>query len=545
MPAQEYEYSGKKYKGIKALSKVANKSPACLKRRLNSGWSIKDAVEKPVQGRRKELYVYKDVEYPGVAALSRATGVPKHILYDRLVNQKLSVEDAVETLILKPVGIDYNGVHYDTLQKFADSIGKPRSVVESRLNAGWPIDDIVNLPVGAKSKCRVLVKGVWYKDRQSAIKDYGLTRDIVKHREESGMSFEDAVSTPYIPKVEVYKWGDKEFVGISNAAKHLGVSTVFISRRLDNGVPFDKICEEAVAFVAAGGRTKIDYRDYPGCKKSQVADLERLLNYDIQLCKTWLAKCFMTHPTEFHGVVYNSVEDACDSISGLEIGVIRARMLRNQLEFQDAVHDRYYVVDGTPFKLMREMSKYLGISNFSLQKLIKDCTCNDEVVKIALSLRGSLREGSVAQSLSINLRDASSVTVIGNERYLVYCKCCGRPIILSGDDVRSFKHSDEFCRSHTCIELYENGVTASQLRCALARYETFEAAVASYRDADGVSILRRNLNRDSVGTAKLLCNGRYMLIKCTVCNKYVMLPVEDAKLFEHSDLCVKYEWKEG
>lgn len=543
MAKVEYEYAGVKYIGLAELARGTNCTKSVLRRRLDSGWSVKDAVEKPVQTRRKELYVYKAVEYLGVAALSRATGVPKHILYDRLVNQKLSVEEAVETPILKPVCIDYNGVHYDTLQKFADSIGKPRSVVESRLNAGWPIDDIVNLPVGTKSKCRVLVKGVWYKDRQSAIKDYGLTRDIVRHREASGMSFEDAVSTPYTPKVEVYKWGDKEFVGISNAAKHLGVSTVFISRRLDNGVPFDKICEEAVAFVAAGRRTKIDYRDYPGCKKSQVADLERLLDYDISLCKTWLAKCFMTHPTEFHGVVYNSVEDACNSIPGLEIGVIRARMLRNQLEFQDAVHDRYYVVDGTPFKLMREMSKYLGISNFSLQKLIKDCTCNDEVVKIAMSLRGSLRPGSVAQSLSMNLRDASSVTVIGEERYLVYCKCCGRPVVLSGDDVRSFKHSDEFCSSHTCIELYENGVTVSQLCGALARYGTFEAAVASYRDAEGVSILRRNLNRDSVGTAKLLCNGRYMLIKCSVCDRYVMFPIEDVKLFEHSGLCEKYEWQ--
>lgn len=49
-------------------------------------------------------------------------------------------------------------------------------------------------------------------------------------------------------------------------------------------------------------------------------------------------------------------------------------------------------------------------------------------------------------------------------------------------------------------------------------------------------------HRDDVLEVKSECGGRYALITCKVCNRKVMLPIEDARVFTHSDVCERYEW---
>lgn len=543
MSKEAYEYNGVVYFGLAALARGTNRTKSVLRRRLDSGWSVKDAVEKPVQKRRTEPYVYKNVEYSGITALAKAVGMNSATLLTRIDKMGMSVEEAVETPVEEKISIDYGGVHYDTLSAFAKGVNMPRGLVESRYRSGWSIEDIVNKPYGYnKTRC-ISVGGVDYKDKKSAIEAYGISPDIVRKRKKRGMSFEEAVTTPVSRRVETWEYDGRSFVGLSNVAKYIGVSIKFLNSRLDAGMSFDKVCEEAAAFVEAGGRCNIDYSAYPGCKKPQVVDLKRMLNFDIPLCKSWLTKVFLQSPTEFHGTTYDSVADACSKIGSLDIDVVRARMLRKQFEFQEAVHDRYFVVDNIPFRTIPEMCSYLGVSRLMLRKLCKDCTCKDEVVAIAVKHRGSCVDKAITHSLSMSSKEVSSVTDLKNGMYLVYCKSCNRPIILSADGVSRFKHSEDFCNSHTCLELYQHDVTASQFRLVLLRYGSFEEAVRSYTEAGARRILIRNMHRSSVKTARLVCGGKYMLVHCAVCDKKVLLTLDEAKVFEHSDKCLSFRWE--
>ena len=50
-------------------------------------------------------------------------------------------------------------------------------------------------------------------------------------------------------------------------------------------------------------------------------------------------------------------------------------------------------------------------------------------------------------------------------------------------------------------------------------------------------------NLPDVHEFKLLSPLPYVIIKCGVCGRYVLLDLELAKTFSHSDKCKSYEWK--
>lgn len=175
MAKETYKYNGVVYSGLAALARGTNRTKSVLRRRLDSGWSVKDAVEKPVQKRRTDPYVYKNVEYNGITALARVVGMNAATLLTRIDKMGMSVEEAVETPVEEKISIDYCGVHYDTLSAFAKGVGMPRGLVESRYRSGWSIEDIVNKPYGYnKTRC-ISVCGVDYKNKKSAIEAYGIS----------------------------------------------------------------------------------------------------------------------------------------------------------------------------------------------------------------------------------------------------------------------------------------------------------------------------------------------------------------------------------
>lgn len=86
-----YEYNGKKY-SLTQLARIANMSKECLWRRLNCGWSVKDAVEKPLIG--AVLYEYNGEQYT-IKELAKIANLPKRTVEARIENYHWSVERAV------------------------------------------------------------------------------------------------------------------------------------------------------------------------------------------------------------------------------------------------------------------------------------------------------------------------------------------------------------------------------------------------------------------------------------------------------------------
>lgn len=57
--------------------------------------------------------------------------------------------------------------------------------------------------------------------------------------------------------------------------------------------------------------------------------------------------------------------------------------------------------------------------------------------------------------------------------------------------------------------------------------------------------IRKICCRKSIRSAHLVCDNKYVLIKCAVCGRSVMLNFADACSFEHSGMCEQFEWQEG
>lgn len=67
-------------------------------------------------------------------------------------------------------------------------------------------------------------------------------------------------------------------------------------------------------------------------------------------------------------------------------------------------------------------------------------------------------------------------------------------------------------------------------------------AITWYRQSD--SRLRAAIrSRAHVKNVNLYLGAKYVAITCSVCNRVVMLPCEDAKSFSHSSLCERYAWE--
>lgn len=90
-------------------------------------------------------------------------------------------------------------------------------------------------------------------------------------------------------------------------------------------------------------------------------------------------------------------------------------------------------------------------------------------------------------------------------------------------------------RKLACLEY---GISYNTVRSRMNKYSiSFEEALLMETKLE--SVLRSNAD---IRCFKRLCSDRYVLLTCSVCERSVLLPLEDTKVFEHSELCEKYEW---
>lgn len=146
----------------------------------------------------------------------------------------------------KAIKVEYNGVNYSSLRGLCRELDLSYSLIESRIRSGWSLEDAVNKPK-AISKSRkgngkpFSYKGKEYRSISSFCKENGLIYPTVKHRIESGWSFEDAISKPKIKgnKNVRFKYNGKEYRSISSFCKEHDLSYSLVRSRLRQGWNFE------------------------------------------------------------------------------------------------------------------------------------------------------------------------------------------------------------------------------------------------------------------------------------------------------------------
>lgn len=86
------------------------------------------------------------------------------------------------------------------------------------------------------------------------------------------------------------------------------------------------------------------------------------------------------------------------------------------------------------------------------------------------------------------------------------------------------------------------GLSERIFRDQLDCYDSVQDAVSETQRIMGIHVARSIRNRDDIACAKTQPGGRFILVTCKVCGRKVMLSLEEAKKFVHSDNCERNEW---
>lgn len=542
-------WEGVEYGSYKELAEALEVDYRTLTAALRDGCSLQEAILKAKAYTPRVGLDYEGEHYDSRADLAGVHDVPVNRLKSRLA-RGMSLQDALTTpkkekreIAGKPV--TYNGKTYNSRTALCEDLGLNKNTINQRIADGWTLERAIETPVDNSREIKpVVIKGVEYASKQAAYDAYGIPKSAVRRRTRNGMSLEEAVTTPWSSK-ESYKWDGKEFTSLIALEEYLGCPQGVLRGYLSDGMSFKDACVAASNYEREETMSAEEVSAF-GCSKAQVYAVRRRLGGDLVKTREWLTRVFLDSPTRFHKRVYTSVKDACEKLEIWDVASVQSRML-NLMDFEDAIHELYYVYSGRVYQRREDLRVALGISRpkfGEMSQLFVDKT-NDEIVRISVTSvhTGTNTVESTSLSIKKSNKDVQGVVNCRNGMFVVYCSVCGRPLYLSEEEARVFQHDDTTCADKVHDTLYRESVTAEQFRESIRRKGSYEAAVAVYDKPLASSVPARIKQRQDVDDVRVFNKGKYALVKCAVCGVTSMQPLASAKVFEHSDKCEELKWE--
>ena len=230
-----YDHLGNKFSSETIMCKYYGISRCTYRDRLNSGWSIGDALTTPI----KTINKCKDHlgnEYNSQAEMCRYYGVNIKNYYER-IRLGWTLEDA---LTKKGIGIecyDHLGNKFDSKKDMCEYYGKSLVLVTKRLNSGWTLKDALtkNVKEAPKNTYHDHL-GNEYKSREDMCRHYGIKGSTFQHRLKLGWSVEDALITPAIEREKRCKDHlGNNFKSIGDMCAYYGIDSIVFNARVRNG----------------------------------------------------------------------------------------------------------------------------------------------------------------------------------------------------------------------------------------------------------------------------------------------------------------------
>lgn len=535
-------YKGVNYRSYSELCRLLNKDYDLIRRRLKAGWSLEDAIET-----ERSSVVYKGTEYPSKASVCREFNISIGKVQHNL-SRGMSFEDAVDRarfperytsvrrVVKEPVKkYVYKNREFARLKDLAEFIGVSESYLR-RLVHDFGFEKGCSLAEDfVLSTKKYIYKGKNYNTIAEVSVEIGVSSSYLAALARRSDSFEDACrkAEDYV-KGSVLEHDGHTFESYSDASRFYGVGDAYIAAKVRSGCTFSEACEAAKVSASTVKLLRLG-------SNTQRVSLKASLNGDIAKCNEWLIRVFGKSPTTFNGVEYDSVESACTALGNVSLGQVRGRMLHSLLSFQDAVYDLYYVVDGVIYKNIKELAVGLRVERSLISQVMEECSTKDEFIRMIVDVSGTA--SSFGNTVRITrASDAAMVMDCRNGMYLAFCSVCNRPLYLSEQDAISFRHSDEFCKEHVQEVLYRNCVPVANIRARLNKTGNFEDVLDYYSKEYIKGQLRTISQSVDVSDAVLMCDRKYVLVMCKVCNKRVLLRPYEAINFRHSDKCKEFEW---
>lgn len=354
-------------------------------------------------------------------------------------------------------------------------------------------------------------RGVKYSSISEACRQNGGDIEFVSRRMREGMTFEEALNAPVVhasPRESVVVAGVR-YKTRAEACKAHKIATDVVTYRVNK---LGMSVEDAILTpVASRPRRVIDYKEH---HFDSVTKFAKFVNLPIRTLTYWLDAGL-------------SPEDAVQKIlDNRELGVGKGKKLKYRDE---------------EYSSGAELCTKKGISYSAfMQRLNKGMTV-EEAVDTEIRETVLFKTGVVVDNIYYaTVYDACNAY---EERYQTVYQ-------------RMRKYDISFEEAILC-----GVVKATGYEVFGKSYKTMLAACSAYsvsfRDVHELMISGRSfedaltyiVNERGVGVSKhyilqrQLCYGKYMLYKCKICGRLVMLSSSAKCSLSHSDTCIEFEWK--
>lgn len=434
-----YTYLEKKYPTVRELLKehTSEVSTSTVQKRLDAGWSVEDAINKPKSARLTgKLFTFKGKSYGSLSGLHAANkeSIPvSSLTFIRRVEAGWSIEKAAK----EPKGVKPNATTYTYKDK---TYGTLRSVfVENKADAkcSWPVFNrrvmeeglsIADALVADKKKTGApkygphTVEGVEYETLLDVAEEYSVNPNTMYQRYNRGKRNEELVlkreRKDYKP-TEVKKerkqpahvlpvtYKGVDYVSTAALLKEYGVKHCTYRDRLKRGLTIGQ---------ALGDETVVDGRSLLGTKyevggeKLTIKQMSERFDVPEVTIRDRLARGASLEDALSHGkiikgklsqrkkygqrkkvsLVVDGVEysgyKALGEAYGLKQYVVRERIVKHGWTPEEAVKkqgkSKSLVIDGVKYDKLNDVSEKFGISQSAINRRLDDGWTPEEAVNL-------------------------------------------------------------------------------------------------------------------------------------------------------------------
>ena len=159
------DHLGNKYSSLKDMCAFYGISVSTYKARIKRGWSVQDALEKPLT--KYSCRDYLGNEFASKKAMCDAYNIDYRVFQARIKNENWSLEKALTTPVRDDSCVDHLGNKFNSISDMCSFYKIDPSCYKKRIRSGWSVENALTMPSGSKNP----LSKIWNEKKSPASKE--------------------------------------------------------------------------------------------------------------------------------------------------------------------------------------------------------------------------------------------------------------------------------------------------------------------------------------------------------------------------------------
>lgn len=247
------DHMGNIFNSQKEMCEYWNVDRNSFDKRLQSGWSVEKALTTPTKKYKKKHFERNAIiDHEGNKFNSQKEMCEYWKIDKDAFSKRLDSGWTLEDALTKPKGYnpqkrektkcaDHMGNEFDSLAEMANAYGISPGTVYSRLQKGWTVEEALQtVPNSSKACCDHL--GREFKSLNELCKFWNISKDTYQRKIRQGWSVEEVLTKKrvYPPQKKVFDHMGNEFASTSEMCSYWGVNRRTFADRIKSGATVEK-----------------------------------------------------------------------------------------------------------------------------------------------------------------------------------------------------------------------------------------------------------------------------------------------------------------